>query len=180
MAPLSPAERHWDSGGAGRRPAAVLLLFVVPAAPGGPARILFMRRSTKVGSHKGQIGLAGGRAETVDASPAATALRELDEELGVPPQLVTIAGMLPPVAALDGGEVRTVVGVTALDLGRLTLAADEVDYVFAAPWRLFAADRAQGFSFNIFGNWRASKLFESEGGPIWGLTAQILLLADFG
>src|SRR5262245_19143193 len=66
MAPLAAADVPWDTDPAafepGRRgrPSAVVLLFLPPERPGEAARLLLMRRSTKVRSHRGQVGLAGG------------------------------------------------------------------------------------------------------------------------
>lgn len=66
---------------------------------GGP-RLLFIKRTHHVGLHKGEIGFPGGRIEPEDASPLAAALRETEEELGIPPALVLPLGALPPVATI--------------------------------------------------------------------------------
>jgi 8-oxo-dGTP pyrophosphatase MutT (NUDIX family) len=175
MSSLRSADESWQVEG---RTAAVLLLFL-PPSDGTQARLLFMRRSTKVRSHKGQIGLPGGRREAGDESPKSTALREFSEELGVSSESVQVVGSLPPITALDGSPIVTVIGLAAFRMEDFTLAADEVSYVFADPWTHYAAGCSKEFQFNIFGSWRRSRLFDHGQEPIWGLTAQILDAANF-
>ena len=179
VAPLRPPTLSWSDlgvslSGTGKRPSAVVMLFIRPAADGAPARLVFMRRSTKVRSHKGQVSFAGGKAEVDDPSPAATALRELEEELGVARELVTPVGLLPSEGALDRHLVTPVVAVAPVGPEDLVASPDEVASVFVEPWPALAGARAQEFRFNIFGNWRQSYLFVAPGGSVWGLTARML------
>lgn len=174
MAPLTDAEAPWQPS---KRCAAVLMLFVPPLVAGGEARLLFMRRSTRVRSHKGQIAFAGGRAEATDGSPGVTARREMFEEIGIAPSLVTTFGVLPPISALDGSYVQAVIGAADVDPTVLTLQHDEVDFVFAERWPCYAVGRSEEFRFNIFGSWRTSRLYATGAFPVWGLTAHILNLA---
>lgn len=158
------------------------MLFLPPRADDSSpaARIVLTRRSTKLRSHRGQIGFPGGRSENDDETFAGTALRELNEELGLPAQKVTTIGWLPPIAALDGSPVVTVIGAAAVELDELSPAPDEVDTVFAEPWTRFTRAEDRAFRFNIFGNWRDSHLFPMPAGAVWGLTAWILARCDFG
>jgi 8-oxo-dGTP pyrophosphatase MutT (NUDIX family) len=164
----------------GKNPSAVVIIFFAPLADDFAARIVFIRRSTTVRSHRGQIGFPGGRAEPSDRTPAETALRELHEELGLSPEKVAPIGFLPPVRALDGSAVVTVVATADAHLDELTIAPAEVESVFAAPWTRFTRAEDQAFRFNIFGNWRDSHLFPLPSRPIWGLTALLLARCDFG
>lgn len=66
----------------------------------GATQLLFIKRSDRVGLHKGEIGLPGGRIEPEDAGPLAAALREAHEEVGIPPDDVLPIGALPPVATV--------------------------------------------------------------------------------
>ena len=58
-----------------------------------------IQRAGHVGNdaHRGQIGLPGGKIETTDPSPAAAALREAEEEIGVPTEVVQLLGPLTPL-----------------------------------------------------------------------------------
>ena len=161
-----------------KRPSAVCLLFVPPPAGEKSALVVLTRRSVTVKSHRGQIGLAGGRAEPDDASPAATALRELEEELGLARSRVRVAGLLAAVAALDGSPVIPVIGFAATTIADLKPSAAEVAYAFAVPWTSFRKEAAQAFRFNIFGRWRTTQSFQAGAENVWGLTALILHAAD--
>ncbi len=66
----------------------------------GALHALFIKRTDRVGLHKGEIGCPGGRIEPPDAGPLAAALRETEEELGIPPAVVTPLGALPTVATV--------------------------------------------------------------------------------
>lgn len=55
--------------------------------------LVLTRRTETLDEHKGQISLPGGRAED-DETIEQTALREAQEELGVPPEAVEVLGTL--------------------------------------------------------------------------------------
>ncbi len=76
------------------RIAAVLMLMF---EEDGEDRVIFTRRTEEVKSHKGQISLPGGHWEASDSSLVETALRETQEELGIPPQGIQLEGELPDV-----------------------------------------------------------------------------------
>lgn len=52
----------------------------------------FMERSRDGGVHSGQVSFPGGKREVYDRDLAATALREAEEELGIPAEEVQILG----------------------------------------------------------------------------------------
>jgi 8-oxo-dGTP pyrophosphatase MutT (NUDIX family) len=79
--------------------------------PDGDLRLLLVVRFDDGGLHGGQLGLPGGRPEPGDASMRATALREAEEEVGVPAGAVDVLAELPPVATRSTGwRVHPVVG----------------------------------------------------------------------
>jgi 8-oxo-dGTP pyrophosphatase MutT (NUDIX family) len=80
------------SPGATLVPAAVLVALV--GSPQGPA-IILTQRTADLRNHPAQISLPGGRIEPGDTDPAAAAIREAWEEVGLPPQKVQILGCLP-------------------------------------------------------------------------------------
>ncbi|HEY6103906.1 MAG TPA: CoA pyrophosphatase [bacterium] len=86
-----------------RRAAVLLPLFEEQ----GDGYVLFTRRTDTVEHHKGQISLPGGSEDASDAGPLATALRETEEELGIPPDRVEILGMLDDVYTVVSGFVIT-------------------------------------------------------------------------
>lgn len=74
--------------------AAVMALFY-PAA--GTTKILLILRKTYQGVHSNQIGFPGGKVEPEDRGMLETALRETEEEVGVPREAVTVLKNLSEV-----------------------------------------------------------------------------------
>lgn len=60
-------------------------------------KTVFIRRSSDNTVHSGQISFPGGKAEPEDKSPEETALRECEEEIGVPSHKIRIIGKLSPL-----------------------------------------------------------------------------------
>ena len=70
--------------------------------PHGDLRLVFIRRTPR-GIHGGQIAFPGGRREPEDATLLHTALREADEEIGLPPNHVSVLAELPVIETLATG-----------------------------------------------------------------------------
>ena len=173
---LQPVPDHWDPVfyAAERKPSAVAVVFLLEPHSKRPARLVLIRRSTRVGSHKGQIGFPGGRIEAGDANPAVTALRESQEEIGLDPNIVTVKGMLPPLVSIDGSLVFPVLAVAPMQSAVLHANPHEVTSIHLIPWAQVTDQNKQKFSFNLFGCWRDSFLYDCGEITIWGLSAEIL------
>ena len=179
---LTSVPDHWSLVLQGTRPqqgAAVMLLFLLdPGLPDHPARVVLTRRSTKVRSHKGQISLPGGRWHSLDEPPKATALREVEEEVGIEPQNIHLLGALKTFRALDSSCVLPLVGWCRMAENSLVPHGDEVADILLVDWTKFARSESRNFSFNLFGVNRSSHLFQIDGHRVWGLTAAVLFEAD--
>jgi 8-oxo-dGTP pyrophosphatase MutT (NUDIX family) len=152
-------------------PAAVLL----PLVPRGDAlSVLLTQRTAHLRDHPGQISFPGGRAEPGDRTPADTALREVHEEIGIPPANVRIAGYLEPLAVVTGFAVTPIVGFVE---GEVSLVLDrfEVEDVFEVPLDFLLERRNR---VNATRRWRGidARLYEYhfDGRRIWGATAFML------
>ena len=95
--------------------------------------LLFTRRTEHLPSHAGQICFPGGSYHVSDETLIRTALRELEEEIGVPAKSVAIAGFLDLYETLNSGfRILPVVGLLDANYP-LTINRDEVAEVFEAP-----------------------------------------------
>jgi 8-oxo-dGTP pyrophosphatase MutT (NUDIX family) len=79
----------------GARNSAVLMVLGEDA--NGVPDVLLQLRADTPGAHAGQVSFPGGGAEPGDAGPVDTALREAAEEVGVAPDAVRPAALLPPL-----------------------------------------------------------------------------------
>ena len=86
------------------------VLFPIVLRPGQPT-VLLTQRTAHLKDHPGQISFPGGRAEPEDSSPAHTALREAEEEVGLLPVHIEIAGYLPEYRTGTGFSVTPVVAM---------------------------------------------------------------------
>jgi 8-oxo-dGTP pyrophosphatase MutT (NUDIX family) len=111
------------------RPASVLIPLVVRA---GEVRVLLTQRTAHLTDHAGQISFPGGRVEQIDADAIATALRESEEEIGLPPSAVDVLGHLPEYRTVTGYRVTPVVGLIEQPF-TLRLDTFEVSEAFEVP-----------------------------------------------
>jgi 8-oxo-dGTP pyrophosphatase MutT (NUDIX family) len=72
--------------------------------------VLLTERAPGLRTHAGQVSFPGGHIEASDSSPAAAALRETREEIGLEERLVTVAGYLPDHIVITGFRITPVVG----------------------------------------------------------------------
>lgn len=64
---------------------------------------IFTRRRHDLQKHAGEISFPGGRPDPGDADLCSTALRETEEEIGLPKELVEVVGALPPTPTFVTG-----------------------------------------------------------------------------
>ena len=147
------------------------------------ARLLFTQRTEHLDDHAGQISFPGGRVEPGDADREATALRETEEEIGLPVGHISVLGRLPVYDIPSGFRITPVVGWIEPPF---ELKADpfEVAEVFEAPLDHFLdAARYQRREYHFRGRHRHYLAIPYEGRYIWGATAGMLynlcrMLAD--
>lgn len=163
----------------GRRLRTAAVLVGITPGPGGGAELVLTRRSSRLRHHPGQIAFPGGKMDPGDPTPEAAALRETQEEIGLPPAAVEPLGRLPGHETVTGFDVVPVVGWIAAPFEPVP-EPGEVAEVFRVPLA-HVTDPAR---FRVEGRrWRGQRrhYYTVPWGPyyIWGATARILRgLAD--
>jgi 8-oxo-dGTP pyrophosphatase MutT (NUDIX family) len=154
------------------RPAAVLVPLVDHVH--GMA-VLLTQRTAHLSAHAGQISFPGGRLEAQDADEVAAALRETEEEVGLPRELVSVIGRLDTYVTGTGFEITPIVGVVAPPYP-MTIDPYEVAEAFEVPLA-FILDRRnhQRVERESAGMRRCFFVLPYEGRNIWGATAGILV-----
>ena len=138
----------------------------------GQPAVLFTKRTETVGTHKGQVSFPGGRQDPGDVDIVDTALRELEEEVGIGRACVEVLGTGHDAIAITGVAVTPVVGfVGDVDLNALTTSPHEIDVTFALS--LSSLVDPQHRTLQVFGP-RSAPRFSAGPHPVWGLTAYIL------
>jgi 8-oxo-dGTP pyrophosphatase MutT (NUDIX family) len=153
------------------RPASVLLALL--ERPAGLS-LLLTERAAHLKDHAGQISLPGGRLAPGE-TPAAAALREAYEEVGLQPAAVTMVGALDPLLTGTGFEVTPLVGVVTDAAFVAVPDPREVAHAFELPLDLVL--HPSGITLGYFERHGARlKTYELryERFRIWGATAAIL------
>ena len=155
------------------RKSAVLVSFF-PGEEG--VNLLFLRRSSLLAHHAGEICFPGGMREEGDVTPLATALRETEEETAIPPSAVESLRLLPvehsvvtsiavfPVAGIVSGVLPETILLSVGEIDEFCFA--EIGSFPAVPERERVLLKGVPHIYPVYtldNGWR-----------IWGVTARIL------
>ena len=152
--------------------AAAVLLGLVERPAG--LTVLFTERARHLRDHPGQISLPGGRLHGGKETVIGAALREAQEEVGLDPGLVTVAGCLEPQVTGTGFHITPVVGFIR---GDFLACPDpgEVASVFEAPLDfVLNPGNIRPSRRERLGTWFEVEELEYGGHVIWGATAAML------
>jgi 8-oxo-dGTP pyrophosphatase MutT (NUDIX family) len=171
--------------GTAREPAdAAVLLALVERSNG--LHLLLTRRTEQLRDHAGQISFPGGRSDAGDGGPVGTALREAEEEIGLPRHRLHVIGQLPVYTTVTSFVVTPVVALVQppLALTDLRLQTEEVAEAFEVPLlhlmnpahhqrHLFTSEGGQRQFLSM--PWRGpAQNGETRDYFIWGATAAML------
>lgn len=155
----------------GLRDAAALVL-IYPRE--GDAHLVLTVRASDLPQHAGQVSLPGGAVDAGESFEQA-ALREAWEEVGVPPEDVSVAGALTPLhIPVSGFMLHPLVGVTprapafAPHVREVARVAEVSLAHLASPSaEALTRWRHEGREFEI-------PYFDVDGLQVWGATAMVL------
>jgi len=140
---------------------------------GGEPHAVFTRRRTDLRRHAGEISFPGGRRDPEDVDLTDTALRETEEEIGLPRAQVRLLGELPSVSTFATNYViHPFVGEIPAGLA-WQASPTEVDAVFELPLDALRAGKTRtrmerrGISFE-------TNVYVVDDHLIWGATARIV------
>ena len=154
--------------------AAVLALFY-PSKSNETHFVLILRKTYK-GVHSAQVGFPGGKREPDDADFYATALRETEEEVGVPAHTVTVLKQLTEIYIPPSNFfVQPFLGITATT-PQFIPQEEEVEAILEIPLQEFMSDRVLTTETLTTSYAKSIEVpaFLLEGHVVWGATAMML------
>ena len=154
--------------------AALLLLYPLNVEP----HLVLTVRGADLRHHTGQVSLPGGRVDT-DETIQEAALRETEEEIGVPADAIEIVGALTPLQIpVSGFVLHPIVGV-AEQRPQFTPHEREVARIIEVPLALLRDPATARREMRVFVRDGATvdvdtPYFDIGGEKVWGATAMVL------
>ncbi len=153
------------------RPAAVLM-GIVPRNSG--ATLVLTLRPATMSDHAGQVAFPGGKIDPQDTGAVAAALREAEEEVGLPAANVDLIGLDGDYLTGSGFQITPVLGLLPAGFEPVP-DPSEVDAVFETPLDfLMNPANHQARTANWNGKLRHYYEMPHNGNRIWGVTAGII------
>jgi 8-oxo-dGTP pyrophosphatase MutT (NUDIX family) len=146
---------------------------LIPLYPRGDELVaVFTERRADLKKHAGEISFPGGRQDFPDEDLRETALREADEEIGLPRDEVELVGALPPTGTfITGYKIHPFVGL--VERRRWRPQATEVERVL----EFSLGELRAGFESRRLlrrGVPIKTPTYTVEGHLVWGATARIV------
>jgi 8-oxo-dGTP pyrophosphatase MutT (NUDIX family) len=176
MAPASRAQELAESKDnvPNAKKSAVMILFFHEE---DTLKMIVIRRSVYVGIHSGQIAFPGGRYEEEDEEVRTTALREIEEEIGISADKIEILGRLSDIYVPPSNFLISVFVGYLAEKPAYKIAEREVDEVIEIPFAdFFKSDLIKEKDFYV-GSLKAAKnapYYDVTNAEIWGASAMVV------
>ena len=168
----TPKKRiHYESNRENAIPAAVLILFY---HKNGHNYFILTERTHAVDTHKGQISLPGGSREDGEDLHF-TAMRETEEEIGIPVKDINLIGAMSPLyVPVSGFIIHPFVGWLDEE-PEYVINVDEVESVFSVSLDdLLDDEKVKQEEWNLYGMPIDVPYFYFHHFKVWGATAMML------
>lgn len=134
--------------------------------------MLYTRRARQLRSHSLQISFPGGKRDESDTSFTHCALRETEEEIGLPRQRIQIWGESSPIQLPRTSTIVPVIGVVEdFHVSQLQLNPDEVELAFTIPLNSLLAPTSTRHT--QFRSGYSGPVFVVSPYRIWGITGYL-------
>lgn len=144
---------------------------LVPITRSDEPELVLTLRASGLSTHGGEVAFPGGRRDPEDPNLIHTALREAEEEIGLPPGLVEVIGPLSTLVSKHGIQVTPYVGLVP-DYVEYQANDDEIAAVFSVPLAFFREDpREMTHRIDYLGRSWYVPSYRFGAYKIWGLTA---------
>ncbi len=157
--------------------------------------LLFEKRANGI-RQGGEVCFPGGRIDPGE-KPEQAALREMEEELGLPAHRVTLLGQFDTLHNYTGVTIHTFVGqIEQSDLEHIVIQENEVEQIFLVPLQFFLDNKPYVYDFQVLADIKEDFPYDMVDSPhkydwikgrcnvpiwnygefsIWGLTARIVV-----
>lgn len=152
----------------GHKPASIL----IPLTENGRIYILFTERAKHLTNHPGEISFPGGRHDDSDKTKLETALREVEEEIGIPSEEVNIIGTLDDAISVTNFHVTPFVGIIPF-FCPYSFNKSEIDEVILIPLAFFLNEPKMEI-YKKGDIVKENYIYEYKNKKIFGLTAFLI------
>jgi 8-oxo-dGTP pyrophosphatase MutT (NUDIX family) len=172
---VRPETRPKELAGEGRQAAVMLLIY--RGTNNDSLQTVLTRRKDDLQHHPGQISLPGGRHEK-DETLEQTALREVEEEIGIDRNSIEILGTLNSIYVPPSDFTVTPFVGWLSEEPAFVLQADEVAELIRVPVNHFL-DRSNRRNSSVTSDRKAREVpwFSVQQNQVWGATA--IIIDDF-
>ncbi len=162
-----------DYRNSARKSGVMILLF----PENNTLKVIFIRRSTYVGIHAGQIAFPGGSYEENDITTEKTAYREIEEEIGIPSGKIEIVGQLTDMYAQASNFLISVFVGYLSERPELKAQEREVDDIFTVDIDAFLLPeviQTKEFKVQTTDIPIKAPYYNVDGIEIWGASAMVM------